>query len=115
MKKRPAVTDPFTRERKVLSYVNSNPVFITEDTQCTLVAKVFNASEGAVSTIMVGYAVFNPKDKAFSKKVGKEIAMSKMVDARTIDMDSLPNAVKPYFRPFINEVILSVEKDKYLK
>lgn len=115
MKKRHTATNHFTGERIVISYVNSNPVFITEDTQCTLVADVSTASEGAVPTIMVGYAVFNPKDKAFSKKVGKEIAMSKMVDARTIDMDSLPNAVKPYFRPFINEVILSVEKDKYLK
>ena len=114
-KKGRSIRNPFTGEEKAFSFVNNNVVPITEDTQCTIVADVFTTAEGANPTIMVGYAIFNPNDKSFSKKVGKEIAMTKMVDVRTIEINSLPKAVKPYFRPFINEVILSIEKDKYLK
>ena len=99
---------------KGLIRVNDAVYQVSEHTQCTLAARTIRNEQNNGFDIFFGYALFNPKDKNFNKKVGVEIAQSNMKNINGINFEELPKTVKIYYKDFLMEVIKSEGRKIFL-
>lgn len=99
---------------KGLIRVNNTVYQVSEHTQCTLAARTVRNEQNNGFDIFFGYALFNPKDKNFNRKVGVEIAQSNMKNIKEIELDKLPKTIKIYYEDFLMEVIKSEGRKIFL-